>query len=81
MQLIICYELYIKGDYTESLLEIESAVQFLKCCIFCETNKPFSEAWNHIAQATYEYIALTLNLDFKKVNFYILFKSWFQITK
>lgn len=76
MQLIITYELYTSGSYDESLLEIESVVQYIERCKSNMINEQCLNAYNHIARATYAYITLTLNLDSKMVNlnFFILKK-------
>lgn len=77
MQLTIIYEQYTCKNYEKSLLEIESILLYLKSCKFDDSNKQYSEAYNHIAWATYSYIALTLNRDFEKVNMNQYFFSSF----
>ncbi|XP_016657447.1 uncharacterized protein LOC100571226 [Acyrthosiphon pisum] len=66
-QLVICYELYNSKSYKESYLEIESVVKFLETCKFDESNEQYSDAYHHIARATYAYIALTLKIDSEKL--------------
>lgn len=67
LQLIVCYELYINKSYKESYLEIENVVKFMETCKYDESNKQYSEAYNHIARATLAYIALTLEIDSEKL--------------
>jgi len=46
----------------------------MKTCKFDESNVQYSNAYCHIADATYAYIALSLKIDSEKVNFnYLLF--------
>ncbi|XP_060878757.1 uncharacterized protein LOC132951078 isoform X2 [Metopolophium dirhodum] len=66
-QLVVCYELYNIKSYKESYLEIESVVKFLETCKFNESNQQYSDAYRHIGQATYAYIALTLKIDSEKL--------------
>lgn len=49
-------------------MEIKSIVKYLQSCKFNERDEQYSVAYNHIAQTTFGFIALTLNLDFKMVN-------------
>lgn len=61
------YELHAKKSYNESLSATKSVITYMKSCKFDETNKQYIKAYNHIAQSTYAYIELTLNLDSKMV--------------
>ena len=49
-------------------MEIESVVKFLETCKFDESDQQYSDAYHHIGQATYAYIALTLKIGSEKVN-------------
>lgn len=73
LNLIKSYELHTKKSYNESLSTIKSVIECMKSCKFDETNKQYLNAFNHIAQSNYAYIALTLNLDFKMVIFKYFF--------
>lgn len=53
--------------YEDSYLEIESIVKFMETCKFDESDQPYLNAYHHIAQSTYVYIALTLEIDSEKV--------------
>ncbi|XP_060836483.1 uncharacterized protein LOC132919152 [Rhopalosiphum padi] len=67
LQLVVCHELYISKSYKESYLEIENIVKFMKTCKFDESNVQYSNAYCHIADATYAYIALSLKIDSEKL--------------
>lgn len=69
LQLVASYELYNSKRYKESYLEVESIVKFLETCKFKEYNEHYADAYHHIARATNAYIALTLQIDSKKVKF------------
>lgn len=56
-------------NYIKSLEEIKEVVQFMDSCHFDETNDKYSNAFNHVARSTYAYIALSMNLDYEKVNY------------
>lgn len=66
--LIISYELFNNGDYEKSLSEIQKIVKYVEMCKFDKSNNHYLETCNHIARTSNAYIALTLNVNFEKVN-------------
>lgn len=66
--MITTYELYVRGSYEESLLEVENIVKSIETCTFDDSDEQYSDACNHIVRATNAYIALSLNLDSENVN-------------
>lgn len=81
MKLIICYELYVDKCYEESLLEIENVMKSMECNEFDYEMKRYKYAFAHIAQATYAYVALTLNRDYEKVNLNYCFIKVYTLIK
>jgi len=65
LELIIAYELYTNGNLKESLEKADSIIKMIDVW----SNNRYFSVLHHIALSTYVYIALSMNLNSKKVYY------------
>lgn len=68
LNLISCYELFLNGEFSKALLNINNLIQTLKSVQMDTFFEPISDACFHVTYSTQAYIMAFSNEDVQQVT-------------